>query len=300
MAGSDLVSVVWGARWPAREAMRAGCAAHGHAWPVLDCTCGLHAARSLSHALRYRRRHSSGGGAVVGCVALWGHVVEAEWGWRAEFAHPLVLFSQTSVTALAETVADRYDALHVTLDLPNYTCKGLDGIAEPLRLAVERSAPRVRPPRRECPRTRTVDEPDLAAAVDAFAETARSMLPTDSSGVPRRPVVARRPRRAWDWTDAVKIAVLGVLLPALCGVYLTWSFVGVHGPALAHGFWNLLLLLSDVVPLTGLQFLVDSGSLVCDDDPSGVLEPPDDLVETALVLVPLVAAVGGALLTLHL
>jgi hypothetical protein len=34
---------------------------------------------------------------AVGLVALWGEVVECEWGWRAQFAYPRSLYLPTGI-----------------------------------------------------------------------------------------------------------------------------------------------------------------------------------------------------------
>ena len=61
-----------------------------HDAPQLDCTCGIHAARTLDDLLRMG--YTRGYYAVVGTVALWGKVVECENGFRAQFAYPTELF----------------------------------------------------------------------------------------------------------------------------------------------------------------------------------------------------------------
>lgn len=59
-------------------------AAGDHDAPLADCTCGIHAAKTLQHlrSARYERY------AIHGGVYLWGTVVEHERGWRAESAYP--------------------------------------------------------------------------------------------------------------------------------------------------------------------------------------------------------------------
>jgi len=51
--------------------------------PGIKCICGVHAWKHESKA-----RASTPPGAVFGIVSLWGHVVEHEHGFRAEFAYP--------------------------------------------------------------------------------------------------------------------------------------------------------------------------------------------------------------------
>jgi len=69
--------------WPPLEPARAGCTRRRwHRGPEPDCTCGLHATRDPG--LLHRARNP----AVVGTVALWGRVVEHEYGYRGELAYP--------------------------------------------------------------------------------------------------------------------------------------------------------------------------------------------------------------------
>ncbi len=69
--------------WPYREPARARCKkGHLHAAPAIDCTCGLHA----THGTELLRRTKTP--AVLGRIALWGTIVEHEFGFRAEFAYP--------------------------------------------------------------------------------------------------------------------------------------------------------------------------------------------------------------------
>lgn len=82
--------------WPAGTHLAARCELHGHPAPDPDCTCGLYAARDPADVggIGY-------GVTVLGCVALWGTVIEGERGWRAGAGRPVVLFCGP---ALAEPV----------------------------------------------------------------------------------------------------------------------------------------------------------------------------------------------------
>lgn len=72
--------------WPARTPARAMCGKwHLHQPPEEACTCGLHATREP--ALLQRTK----GPTVVGLVALWGTIVEHEFGYRARFGYPVAL-----------------------------------------------------------------------------------------------------------------------------------------------------------------------------------------------------------------
>ena len=81
--------------WVPGEALDARCFAiirvPRHTSPDLKCHCGVYAARreAIDWDLIGRRALTP---LVVGRVALWGPVVEAERGWRASFAYPRSLF----------------------------------------------------------------------------------------------------------------------------------------------------------------------------------------------------------------
>lgn len=69
--------------WKPLEVAQAGCKhARLHGAPHLDCTCGLYGAHDVDILRRTRCP------AVLGRVALWGRVIEHEYGYRAEFAYP--------------------------------------------------------------------------------------------------------------------------------------------------------------------------------------------------------------------
>lgn len=74
--------------WPPGGALAAHCELRGHEAPDPACTCGVHAVRDPARVGGV----GFGPGTVLGCVALWGLVVEGEHGWRAGAAAPLVLF----------------------------------------------------------------------------------------------------------------------------------------------------------------------------------------------------------------
>lgn len=66
----------------------ARCELQGHPAPNPDCTCGLYAARDPGGVGGV----GFGRVTVLGCVALWGTVVEGERGWRAGLGQPVLLF----------------------------------------------------------------------------------------------------------------------------------------------------------------------------------------------------------------
>jgi hypothetical protein len=103
--GPVLTSPVATSRWPAREATTASCRAGCERPPAWECGCGLYATAHVGRLL------TTGvtAGLVLGCTALWGRVVEATEGWRAERGYPLVLFAPTVDRR------DRFDAQHAVL-----------------------------------------------------------------------------------------------------------------------------------------------------------------------------------------
>jgi hypothetical protein len=99
-----LSSPVYQTVWLPREETLARCRSRGDAWswlphaaPAEECRCGIYAARMPAQAaslLAERRwaRACHAIQAVLGCVFLWGSVVECEQGWRAERAYPAALY----------------------------------------------------------------------------------------------------------------------------------------------------------------------------------------------------------------
>ena len=65
-----------------------------HAAPELDCGCGIYGVQSVAAARSYLERPAllSRDDRVIGRVALWGNVVEGQFGWRASHAYPVELF----------------------------------------------------------------------------------------------------------------------------------------------------------------------------------------------------------------
>jgi hypothetical protein len=87
-----LQSVLYDDVWEPGQELPAACP-HGHSPPDADCACGLYAVRKPEGARRYLlgRDEPHVVGRVLGQVALWGTVVEAELGWRASRAYPAAL-----------------------------------------------------------------------------------------------------------------------------------------------------------------------------------------------------------------
>jgi hypothetical protein len=79
--------------WPARQPLKAECMQVSTRYcctpPQKRCRCGIyavHGPRQLLDTLYHERFQ------VVGEVSLWGKIVVARKGWRAEFAYPRRLF----------------------------------------------------------------------------------------------------------------------------------------------------------------------------------------------------------------
>ena len=85
--GPELVSPVRPQLWAHRAATSATCRAGCPRCPALQCGCGLYAAAGVGRLPLARE----GGALVLGCVGLWGRVVEHTAGWRGELGYPLVL-----------------------------------------------------------------------------------------------------------------------------------------------------------------------------------------------------------------
>ena len=91
--------------------------------PDSACKCGIYAVRSLRKLLEmyegtsraYFRFDMERHAAVVGRVKLWGKVIPAKWGWRAQYAYPSKLFV---VDTLVGRMLDRHR--RVRADLENY------------------------------------------------------------------------------------------------------------------------------------------------------------------------------------
>jgi hypothetical protein len=76
-----------------------------HPVPDAACNCGFHAARDSADALSYLRGRDEPDTQcrILGEVAVWGHVIETEAGWRASMAYPSRLY--VADPAAAEALA---------------------------------------------------------------------------------------------------------------------------------------------------------------------------------------------------
>lgn len=91
--GSALTSLTRSVYWPARNRYEADCrlvARHG-AVPAAGCHCGIYAAKTLD-TLKELATPNVRLPLVVGKVALWGRVIPAERGYRAQYGYPKQLW----------------------------------------------------------------------------------------------------------------------------------------------------------------------------------------------------------------
>ncbi|MGH2722076.1 MAG: hypothetical protein ACRDJO_10815 [Actinomycetota bacterium] len=87
--GSALGSLTRDAPWSPLQGFEAGCRLAGRHGPVPDpaCNCGVYAARDL-RTLQAMATPSVRHPLAVGKVALWGRIIPAERGYRAQFGYP--------------------------------------------------------------------------------------------------------------------------------------------------------------------------------------------------------------------
>ena len=101
--GLRLGSVLNELAWPLGQPVVAECRRHEdpfaepvppHPVPGVPCSCGFHAARDPADALSYASGRDEPGTVcrILGEVALWGHLVQTEAGWRASHAYPARLY----------------------------------------------------------------------------------------------------------------------------------------------------------------------------------------------------------------
>jgi hypothetical protein len=103
-----LRSITYRIRWPKRKPMRAHCLFNittgkpvvhpGKDAPVLGRTCGIYAVKTLEqtgtwHVAPHHRAETNKMVKIIGTVALWGHVLQHEKGYRAEYGYPQSILS---------------------------------------------------------------------------------------------------------------------------------------------------------------------------------------------------------------
>lgn len=91
---SVLYDVLWEPNSPAIAECRHGQEIPVHPVPGPACACGLYATRDPVDALSYLvgRDEPATICRILGEVALWGHVLETESGWRGSHAYPVRLY----------------------------------------------------------------------------------------------------------------------------------------------------------------------------------------------------------------
>jgi hypothetical protein len=117
VADGELLSVLYGDRWPADEPVRATCRRHvhvAHEAPALGCECGIHAGRELRAWEHYLAVGAEA--RVFGRVLLWGAVLEGASAWRGELARPVEIFVPPAVVN-AEEVAEALSSYGVPVTL---------------------------------------------------------------------------------------------------------------------------------------------------------------------------------------
>lgn len=100
--------------------------------PVMSCDCGIHVLKTEEQA-RYRVENSVNSGAglgfsyrhaelpstlVWGAVKVWGHLIEHEDGYRAEFAYPFSLLCEDREIAAKVSQLYGVECLHHNLNRP--------------------------------------------------------------------------------------------------------------------------------------------------------------------------------------
>ena len=99
-----------GTPWEPGEKLSAECG-KSHDVPDESCSCGIYSAGSCStlSAMTYGDYNLKRSDVrVVGEVSLWGGVIPAEWGYRAQLAYPKRLFVPYEGWRLAKPLRERY------------------------------------------------------------------------------------------------------------------------------------------------------------------------------------------------
>jgi hypothetical protein len=123
VADGRLYSTVFGTLWPDRARLEARCGLGGrsspgglrgvHEAPSRGCDCGIYALKSRADALFLAHQIAQPALVAVGRVSLWGHVVETERGYRAQYAYIYDVTLLGGTDAQAKEIRNRYavDAL---------------------------------------------------------------------------------------------------------------------------------------------------------------------------------------------
>ncbi len=110
--------------WPAARALEARCSlTDGHAQPPPGerCGCGIYAALDLD-TLKEITEPDLESPLVVGEVALWGRVIPADLGYRAQFGYPRCLWVVRESLPALDWTADMPLCLSEMYGIPVETC----------------------------------------------------------------------------------------------------------------------------------------------------------------------------------
>lgn len=123
-----LRSFVYARLWEIGQPLEATCSAERHIdseTPSANCTCGLHAVTDKEALNRYYRdRYSTSGSwteisRVCGEVALWGRLIPAEKGYRAQFAYPISIEIPRRIRGREQFLTPN----EIALSLSHYGCE---------------------------------------------------------------------------------------------------------------------------------------------------------------------------------
>jgi hypothetical protein len=115
-----LHAVVWGTPWEPRARFAARCEdrpspfwqpdqrPHEHAAPARECECGVYAFESRGEAERLASEKVDDDVIALGRVSLWGRVLEAERGYRGQYAYPYDLVVLGGSDTLVRELRSRY------------------------------------------------------------------------------------------------------------------------------------------------------------------------------------------------
>lgn len=117
--------------WPARRPLVAQCHLgmdHGPL-PGEQCGCGIYAAVDLP-TLKELVQPALDSPIVVGEVSLWGKVIPAELGYRAEFAYPRRLWVIDDSVATLDWLGDLPAAVAAQYQVPVASCEAAWAVGE--------------------------------------------------------------------------------------------------------------------------------------------------------------------------
>jgi hypothetical protein len=111
-----LYSIMHMSMWEPHQTFEAMCELHNHEVPDPRCRCGTYATTTFNRlfAMGYAREGNGlfsvprGVVSIAGQVNLWGGIIPADTGWRAQFAYPKKLLVPYSRWRIAKQVAAAY------------------------------------------------------------------------------------------------------------------------------------------------------------------------------------------------